>query len=51
VKWDGITDYYSFVFNEAGHIFSTKKDLDEVLNYVDVMSITDYDPEDLDDCK
>ncbi|MBS1731818.1 MAG: hypothetical protein JST02_00845 [Bacteroidetes bacterium] len=50
-KWDGVTDCYSFTFNGAGHVFSTKKDLGEVLNYVDVMSITDFDPGDLDNCK
>jgi hypothetical protein len=47
VKWDGIDDSYSFHYNGHPHGFSMKKNLGEELKYVDVMSITDIDPDHL----
>lgn len=46
VKWHA-DNSYSFYYNEAPHFFDTKTDLGEVLRYVDVMSLTDIDPDDL----
>jgi hypothetical protein len=43
VKWDGISDSYTFVYNEVPHMFSTKRDLGEVLTHVNVMSLNDLE--------
>jgi hypothetical protein len=40
VKWDWISDSYSFIYNEVPHIFSAKTDLGKICRFVDVMSLT-----------
>ncbi|WHZ08122.1 MAG: hypothetical protein OJF59_001875 [Cytophagales bacterium] len=43
VKWDGVQNSYSFIYNQFAHGFSTKVDLGEECKYVDVLSLTDID--------
>lgn len=43
VKWNGIRNSYTFIYNDALHGFDTKTDLGEECKYVDVMSIRDFD--------
>lgn len=47
VRWNGIRNSYTFIYNEALHGFDTKTDLGEECQYVDVMSIRDFDPAEL----
>ena len=43
VKWDGVDNSYSFIYNQFAHGFSTKVKLGEECKYVDVMSLTDME--------